>query len=1098
MQKQQWLLFAFISLGSAFFAYRYFDQAIPLVHVKITMDNDQAICQAKGLDLKYGWGVQGYNVVTKYQESSELQAFVELEGGGKKAFIDMIEQNHFQPYTWCVRFFKEKDAHELKIHFTPTGQPYQFLITLPEQHVGSNVSKDQALQIALHGAKEWDVDLSDYEQVEYNKEEIMSGRVDHSFIYQRKNIAIAKGLYRIKLKVSGNLFSGLSRSVKIPDEFKKRYAQMFSLNKTLARAALNIGSLIYLFIFALFIFVFFFGCKQGLLWKQSFKIFLLFSALFGLEAFNSWPLMWNNYQTQVSMLLFAFQMILSMLATGLLFALFIGAIVLLAEAAGRHVFFKQIQFFKLCTKNALGSYQILQQVVIGYGVAMIFLGYGTGFALLVQKLGWWAPLSTLIDPNILSTRVACITPLVNAFQAGFLEEFLFRALPIAGILLLTARSVYKKQWFAVIFVVQIIIFGAMHANYPQQPAYYRVIELIFGGSMFGALYYVFGLLPCIIAHFVYDAFLMCLPIFVSNLYGQKVMAVLIILLPLLAVFVAWFLQGKKLKNLSSDFYNQALKSVEKKDGAHVPARTIGQRITPRLQCVALILGGLGFLFWFRSGDFDFNASRVSVSMAQVEVTAKDTVAKYFAPLGSKWVLTREYLTPKDSMGCKFVLQVLGNDAYQKLQGNYLTSPAYSVKFVQLEGPVEERAESFEVVVQADGSVSKIVHTVPEFWKGADLDQDDAQSIAFDLIKKTYDIHDSDLQLVSCQSVKHADRRDWTVVFKDLKNYIFDVGQARIEVKLCGDQLHSIMRFVQTPELWQREEQNRNSEKSLATAIQWAIIILLCVLFMLFALARFGISVRYFKPFALFTFGMVAIQLMILGLDWYQILHALKSSEPFIHQLVTICGSAMIQSLAIGAGVSVLVISVIYFGTTVKSKKMILDFTVAVPLGMAVHGLQAWLISWQPVVQPCVPYLSASDSISPTFNIFLLQGLMMTVCTGAVALALFFVVQQVVQKLRIDWILPLFFMILGLVCFPVTVSINANWFFSGLLSGLVWYFLYYLFLKKDSDLIWILIATTKILQIVPSAWYGAYPGIVGQLVVAGGLTFATMALAQRKI
>ncbi len=53
-----------------------------------------------------------------------------------------------------------------------------------------------------------------------------------------------------------------------------------------------------------------------------------------------------------------------------------------------------------------------------------------------------------------------------------------------------------------------------------------------------------------------------------------------------------------------------------------------------------------------------------------------------------------------------------------------------------------------------------------------------------------------------------------MIFNDIKNYPFKTGQARIEVKISGDQIYSIVRNVYAPESWQREERNRMDQKDL--------------------------------------------------------------------------------------------------------------------------------------------------------------------------------------------------------------------------------------------------------------------------------------------
>src|SRR5439155_15433387 len=96
-------------------------------------------------------------------------------------------------------------------------------------------------------------------------------------------------------------------------------------------------------------------------------------------------------------------------------------------------------------------------------------------------------------------------------------------------------------WIAAAFVLQALIFGAAHANYPAQPFYARLGELIIPSFTFGGIYLAFGLLPAIISHFIYDVIWFALPIFVSTAPGimiSKIAVLFFASMPLLIIFYA--------------------------------------------------------------------------------------------------------------------------------------------------------------------------------------------------------------------------------------------------------------------------------------------------------------------------------------------------------------------------------------------------------------------------------------------------------------------------------------------------------------------------------------------------------------------------------
>jgi membrane protease YdiL (CAAX protease family) len=109
-----------------------------------------------------------------------------------------------------------------------------------------------------------------------------------------------------------------------------------------------------------------------------------------------------------------------------------------------------------------------------------------------------------------------LSALAQALQAGFWEECLFRAIPLATAAIIGERLGKRRAFIAAAMILQALVFAAGHAGYANQPAYARVVELIIPSFAFGTLYLLFGLLPGIVLHFAYDTVWMALPLFVSS------------------------------------------------------------------------------------------------------------------------------------------------------------------------------------------------------------------------------------------------------------------------------------------------------------------------------------------------------------------------------------------------------------------------------------------------------------------------------------------------------------------------------------------------------------------------------------------------------
>ena len=94
-----------------------------------------------------------------------------------------------------------------------------------------------------------------------------------------------------------------------------------------------------------------------------------------------------------------------------------------------------------------------------------------------------------------------------------MEECLFRAVPLSLGALIGAHFGRKRAGIAIAFVLQALVFGAAHANYPGFPSYSRLVELIIPSMIWAAIFLRFGLLPTIILHACFDLSLFAIPLF---------------------------------------------------------------------------------------------------------------------------------------------------------------------------------------------------------------------------------------------------------------------------------------------------------------------------------------------------------------------------------------------------------------------------------------------------------------------------------------------------------------------------------------------------------------------------------------------------------
>ena len=75
-----------------------------------------ALRAARTLAEQDQWGPEGrFRQAASFSVDDTVQTFVELAGGGKEAFRQMLDRGLYSAYTWRVRHFREGEAHGLHV-----------------------------------------------------------------------------------------------------------------------------------------------------------------------------------------------------------------------------------------------------------------------------------------------------------------------------------------------------------------------------------------------------------------------------------------------------------------------------------------------------------------------------------------------------------------------------------------------------------------------------------------------------------------------------------------------------------------------------------------------------------------------------------------------------------------------------------------------------------------------------------------------------------------------------------------------------------------------------------------------------------------------
>ncbi len=963
-----WIVFLLVTAACVLFGVANFPRAFPIVTLDLEMDREGALQAARELDSRYQWGPEDFRQTASFDLDSRVQSFVELEAGGKEAFARMLSDGLYWPYRWIVRNFQEFETNETTVRFSPAGQPIGFVETIAEEDEGPALTPEIARTLAERAAtRDWDVDLSQFSLVEEADEVRPSGRVDHTFVYERRQPTLgAEGTYRLQLVISGDRFTELSHFVKVPESFSRRYEEMRSANDGIAAGASIAAAVLYVIggcVIGLFVLL----RKRWVLWKQPVMWGLFIAFLQALVFINRWPLLWMSYDTAVSATNFALQQVVQAVLIFVGMGILLTVSFMAAESLTRRAFPHHVQLWKSWDANVAGTSTVAGMTGAGYLLVGVFFAYDIALYLFANNaLGWWSPSSAVFEPNVLATYLPWLSSVAISLQAGFWEECLFRAIPLASAALLGERFGGRKWWILGALVLQAVIFGAGHANYPAQPAYARLVELIIPAIGFGVLYLVFGLLPAIVLHFAFDVVWFALPLFAASTPGIWVDRALVIALTLIPLWVvlngrrrsgAWYAVDDTMRNSSWQPSPEPVAADQVTDARSSVG--LGRKTAAGLAFVGL----MGLVVWFALGDRGSDAPGLDVRRTEVLNVAREELDLRSVEIPEQWHELPK-VVGEPGLEDRFVWREGGSAAYHNLMESYLPPPRWMVRYVSFEGDVVERAEEYRVWISGRGEVTRFSHELPESRSGDALSEDVARNFATSVIGERFDVDPESLRFVSAEPERQPARVDWKLVYADDSFFPVTDGEARIMVRIAGNEIIDVTRFVHVPEDWERAQRNVESRVGLVQVVCVVAMILIFLAGTVTAIVRW--SKGYFASGTFWVASVVLIVLGVIGLinGWPTVTANFSSAQPFPLQAAIVMAGLILGLVASATGIGLSVGLVHRWIPRQPHGPTGLQMTGGAGFGLAVAGLAVLMSLAVPKLEPVWPSFDAAGARWP--------------------------------------------------------------------------------------------------------------------------------------
>ncbi len=846
-----WVAITILGLAGSVLAFRLFPVAFPILSVEIGMDREEALAQALALGDEFAWGPADFRQAASFgHQDPTFQTYMELEGGGLEELNRLVEEGTIQLYAWRVRHFTSGTVEETEVRFSARGRPYGFRSRLSEETPGESLTPDEARNLALEVASNhWGMDPSQFELLESSQEEQPGGRLDHRFVYERTDLSLGEASLRIRLAVSGSQLTEVTRFFHVPQAFLRRYQETRNANESISL----LGTIAFFLIFLVV------GGGVGathllrrgwMEWKAPLVWGAVVAGLMALGTVNALPLAWMVYDSAVPEQVYVAQQVIIACVTFVAGTLFLALVFMVGEGLMRLGFPDQIQQWKIWSPGVANTSPALGRTVGPYLILGLELAFVVGFYLVMSRYaGWWSPASALAQPDLLATHFPWLSAVSTSAFAALSEETIFRAIPIGAAAFLGRKHGKAGLWIWGAVVLQALVFGASHANYPQQPAYARVVEIFPVYLGWGAVCVYFGLVPSIIAHFLYDLIFFSLPLFAADTPGIWMDRAIVIgfgALPLAVVFIArwragpaaavpeWALNrnwspgpGASLEPGASEpqtpIREVGLESIRDSEADRAPMP--GPLSLPKILGLTS-LGILGMALWTASLDFG-TAPRMALTKSEAEARARSVLGDRGVALGPEW--TPQFSeTSGRGLSHQYVWKHGSEEDYRALVGDYLNSPGWEIRFISFQVPPEERAESFTVTDLTPGQTPKFRHALPEGRPGEALSEDQARILAFQALDEVLETPQEAVRELSAEEAVRPERRDWLFTFEaESLPPLADV-EGRLGVQIAGSEVVNARKYIHVPEDWEREWRADSSRRSLSFIPPAAALLLLAL------------------------------------------------------------------------------------------------------------------------------------------------------------------------------------------------------------------------------------------------------------------------------
>ena len=384
---------------------------------------------------------------------------------------------------------------------------------------------------------------------------------------------------------------------------------------------------------------------------------------------------------------------------------------------------------------------------------------------------------------------------------------------------------------------------------------------------------------------------------------NRALVIILVFVPLWIVLGARW-RARAWTEIQGTVLNQSWQPAEAPKPEVVEDKLALRSMNPATGHYLPLAGVLGLVLWVFAASFHTDSPPLNISRTEAQAIAGQAMEQHGVRLPGAWKMLT-VMGGQPGQQDRFIWQTAGKETYRRLIDEYLAPPRWIVRFVQFEGDVAERAEEYQVSISDARRVFRFRHILPEAAAGTSISEDEARALAHKAMKKEFQIDSPALKEVSAVPSKLKARTDWVLTYSAEGEGKLPQGERRIAVRISGDKVADVYRFVHVPEEWDRQERATQTIPMMTSngcSVVLAAIVLGGIVVAIVSWSR--------KKYVVSSFLLLSALLLVLNvaglLDSIPALSAqFSTAQPFQIQMFVLVGAGILGMMLLSVGMGLI-------------------------------------------------------------------------------------------------------------------------------------------------------------------------------------------------